>query len=1068
MTMEKQISAIRKQTVAFMPLLCMTVMLLSTLSSLSAQKAAKPQPPIRLEAGRLVYTPDEQGNRVPDFSYCGYEQSELPIPTVEAVLVVPHRKGDNTARLQAAIDHVSTLIPDADGFRGAIQLEAGTYEVSGSLTLHTDGVVLRGAGLQEGGTTLLGTGQDRATLITIGGKNDKQEAEAVEIADSYVPVNSLQLTVKSGSFKVGDRIIIRRLDSEAWITRLGTAHFGGGNTTLGWKPGNQILCWERTLTAVAGNKLTLDAPLTNALDPQYGITTVSKLTWPGRISRCGVENLHLASTVDPDNAKDENHRWNAVSLENCEHCWVRRLKVSRFAGSAVHALETARHITVEDIISLDPVSEIGGYRRYTFYNEGQLNLFQRLYAELGYHDFASGHLTSGPNAFVQCLSVGAHSFSGSLGSWANGLLFDVVQVDGQALRFANRGQDGQGAGWTAANSVFWQCAASLVECPQPPTAQNWAFGTWGQYQGNGSWTESDSHVQPRSLYYAQLNERLGRQPYDPWLLPVAGEPSSSPTYEVAAQQSEAAKTVAITLDRWIDQQLAANPLPTTTAKLPDVDDLKPKLTPKQPAPQTVSLLNGWLVSGEKILTGKRQKVTWWSGNTKARYLANAQPHITRYVPGRTGTGLTDDLEAMTDQLKQQGVVALNHNYGLWYERRRDDHQRVRRLDGDVWAPFYEQPFARSGLGRAYDGLSRYDLTKWNTWYWLRLKAYADFGEQKGLLLFHQHYFQHNILEAGAHWTDCPWRTANNINDTPFPEPVNYAGDKRVFMAEQFYDLTDPAYRALHKNYIRQCLNAFRNNSNVVHFVSAEYTGPLSFVQFWLDVIAEWERETGCQTLVALSVTKDVQDAILSDPVRAALIDIIDTNYWRYLPGGQLYAPQGGQHLAPRQHERLRSKGLVSQGGNKPSEQAASVTDKQDLEYWTVRDYKHIFPDKAVVFASEEAFSGWPAFMAGASLCNLPTGLPAEFLTAAVSLKPVDPALTPDYWLLADEETGYIAYVKRGSTLRINLKGVMGVFKAQWLDARTGIRTGPVFRVNGGRERVLTVPAHTFAVLWLTR
>jgi hypothetical protein len=288
------------------------------------------------------------------------------------------------------------------------------------------------------------------------------------------------------------------------------------------------------------------------------------------------------------------------------------------------------------------------------------------------------------------------------------------------------------------------------------------------------------------------------------------------------------------------------------------------------------------------------------------------------------------------------------------------------------------------------------------------------------------------------------------------------------MAEQFYDLTDPAYRALHKNYIRQCLNAFRNNSNVVHFVSAEYTGPLSFVQFWLDVIAEWERETGCQTLVALSVTKDVQDAILSDPVRAALIDIIDTNYWRYLPGGQLYAPQGGQHLAPRQHERLRSKGLVSQGGNKPSEQAASVTDKQDLEYWTVRDYKHIFPDKAVVFASEEAFSGWPAFMAGASLCNLPTGLPAEFLTAAVSLKPVDPALTPDYWLLADEETGYIAYVKRGSTLRINLKGVMGVFKAQWLDARTGIRTGPVFRVNGGRERVLTVPAHTFAVLWLTR
>ncbi|MEZ4904098.1 MAG: hypothetical protein R2822_21290 [Spirosomataceae bacterium] len=44
-------------------------------------------------------------------------------------------------------------------------------------------------------------------------------------------------------------------------------------------------------------------------------------------------------------------------------------------------------------------------------------------------------------------------------------------MDGNALSFANRGQDGQGAGWTAANSVFWQCTASKVVCFQPPTAQ---------------------------------------------------------------------------------------------------------------------------------------------------------------------------------------------------------------------------------------------------------------------------------------------------------------------------------------------------------------------------------------------------------------------------------------------------------------------------------------------------------------------------------------------------------------------------------------------------------------------
>ena len=70
---------------------------------------------------------------------------------------------------------------------------------------------------------------------------------------------------------------------------------------------------------------------------------------------------------------------------------------------------------------------------------------------------------------------------------------------------------------------------------------------------------------------------------------------------------------------------------------------------------------------------------------------------------------------------------LDHNYGLWYDLRRTDHERIRRADGDVWAPFYEQPFSRSGQGTAWDGLSRYDLTKPNKWYWARLKEFVAAG-----------------------------------------------------------------------------------------------------------------------------------------------------------------------------------------------------------------------------------------------------------------------------------------------------------------------------------------------------
>ena len=46
------------------------------------------------------------------------------------------------------------------------------------------------------------------------------------------------------------------------------------------------------------------------------------------------------------------------------------------------------------------------------------------------------------------------------------------------------------------------------------------------------------------------------------------------------------------------------------------------------------------------------------------------------------------------------------HYGLWYDRRRVDHNYYgspEQRTGDVWAPFIELPWARSGVGK---GLGR--------------------------------------------------------------------------------------------------------------------------------------------------------------------------------------------------------------------------------------------------------------------------------------------------------------------------------------------------------------------------
>src|SRR5207244_8292527 len=108
--------------------------------------------------------------------------------------------------------------------------------------------------------------------------------------------------------------------------------------------------------------------------------------------------------------------------------------------------------------------------------------------------------------------------------------------------------------------------------------------------------------------------------------------------------------------------------------------------------------------------------------------------VTRFVPGRVGAGYTDDLDELTTRMHEEGIAILQHHWGLWYDRRRDDHEMVRRIDGEVWAPFYEQPWARSGRGTAWDGLSKYDLEKYNPWYFARLKRFAELCDRKGLVL----------------------------------------------------------------------------------------------------------------------------------------------------------------------------------------------------------------------------------------------------------------------------------------------------------------------------------------------
>ena len=463
---------------------------------------AEPRNYVELDqAGRLVYAADGRGNRIPDFSRCGYMGGGVAIPDAPVKVVVSPAEGDNGPRIQAAIDLVARQPADARGIRGAVLLLAGRHEVGGSLRIATGGVVLRGQGDGPGGTVLVAKGTDRRPLIRIKGMGDRRivSETPLRVADDYVPVGAERIRVADiGGLRVGDTVLVRRPSTAAWIASLGMDRFAPGakGAYLNWQPGKMDLCFDRDVTAIDGATITLDAPLTTSLDASLGAATVVAYDWPGRIGQVGVENLRCESEFDRDNPHDEQHSWVAVSLDAAEDAWVRQVSAAHFAGSAVSVWEGCRRVTVQDCTSSQPVSEVGGYRRHTYYTSGQMILFQRCRSEHGRHDFAVGALSAGPNVFLECEATAAHGFSGPIESWASGVLYDNTTIDGGGLLLTNREIDGQGVGWAAANSVLWQCTAPIITCRQPPGAQNWAIGCWGQFIGDGHWQAPNEFVRP--------------------------------------------------------------------------------------------------------------------------------------------------------------------------------------------------------------------------------------------------------------------------------------------------------------------------------------------------------------------------------------------------------------------------------------------------------------------------------------------------------------------------------------------------------------------------------------------
>ena len=353
----------------------------SDLASSSGPRAVSSATPcVRIDSeAHLHYTPFLRGDTIPDFSYCGFGGGGVPLPqAVVRQTIEPASGADDMARIQAALDAVARLPLGSDRMRGAVLLRRGTYRLARSLRINDDGIVLRGEGPSEDGTVLLATGTVQGTLIEVAGEGVEKVFPKTRrsVVDAYVPVGARCFTLDSvEGLSVGAAVSVFRPSRPKWLQLLGV-EVPKDKQSRARLAKSEGLYFDRLIARIEGRKITLDAPLGNSLDADFGGGLVFRSQFHQRIRNVGIEDLRGDCQLEGE--EDENHARVFVGLSAVENAWVRRVTAVHFASAAVSVGQGTKWVTVEDSACLDPVGRSGGERCGFEIAGGQLTLVQRV------------------------------------------------------------------------------------------------------------------------------------------------------------------------------------------------------------------------------------------------------------------------------------------------------------------------------------------------------------------------------------------------------------------------------------------------------------------------------------------------------------------------------------------------------------------------------------------------------------------------------------------------------------------------------------------------------------------
>jgi hypothetical protein len=478
-------------------------------------------------SGKLVYKTTSEGDRIPDFSSAGYRGGGIALPQAPMrVTVSPSGKKDETAALQAAIDRVASLPAGPHGIRGAVVLTPGTFNLAGTLHIKVSGVVIRGAG-SEGAraSVLMMTGQPHIAVEIKGEYHRKNVGRGTVLTDQYVPAGSTLIHVADATgIHAGETLEIVKPVTPQWVHFMGMDHLVRDGDPETWLA-NDIRVF-RDVESVSGNAIRLQVPLTDSFDSRfYGAAkpAVMPVEITGRIDEVGVEDLRITA---PNRSIDyhQDAHFDGITMDNIVDSWLRGLAFEDTTNS-VFIGYNAERLTVErvDVQQEDTVTSHA--QPFDFAVNGTQILLDRCSGAGNHVTYvATKGRSEGPVVVLNCRFSGDGQIEGHQ-RWSTGFLVDNCSVPDGRITLRNRGELGSGHGWASGWSVLWNNDAEVFVVQNPPGALNWSIGDVGEHISQpmpvrkgqaagpplrGGEDESmGRHVEPNSLYLAQLRERKG-------------------------------------------------------------------------------------------------------------------------------------------------------------------------------------------------------------------------------------------------------------------------------------------------------------------------------------------------------------------------------------------------------------------------------------------------------------------------------------------------------------------------------------------------------------------------------